>query len=90
MSSIHRIHDFLREEGLYEDAEETAIRRVIAWQLQQEMETKRISKSEMARRMGTSRSQLDRLLTANDRGITLETIERGARAVGRRVRLELV
>jgi hypothetical protein len=55
MSDRHRgssFDDFLREEGLYEDAEETAIRRVIAWQLQQEMETKRISKSEMARRMG--------------------------------------
>jgi len=93
MSNPHRgssFDDFLEEEGMLAEAEEVAIRRVIAWQLEQEMAAKRISKKEMANRMGTSRSQLDRLLNSQDGNITLDTIERGARAVGRRIRFELV
>ncbi len=82
--------DFLEEEGILEEVEEEAVRRVLAWQLEQAMASQNITKQEMAQRMGTSRSQLDRLLKATDRGITLDTIERGARAVGRRVRIELV
>ena len=82
--------DFLREEGLLDEAEEIASRRVLAWQLEQERVAQGISKAEMARRMGTSRSQLDRMLRADEPGIQLETLERGARALGRRLRIELV
>ncbi len=65
-----------------------AIKRVLAWQMiGQAMEEKQITKEEMARRMDTSRSQLDRLLDPNSDSVTLETL---ARAVGRQVRVELV
>lgn len=82
--------DFLRDEGILEEAEEFALRRVLAWQLERERVAQGISKTEMARRMETSRSQLDRILRAEEPGIQLQTIERSARAVGRRLRLELV
>jgi DNA-binding Xre family transcriptional regulator len=82
--------DFLREEGLYERATGTAILRVVAWQLKQEMEAKGISKVEMASRMSTSRSQLDRILTGDDENIGIETIGRAARAVGKKLVVELV
>lgn len=84
------LDDFLREEGLLEEAEEIALRRVVAWQLDQERAAQGMSKAEMARRMGTSRSQLDRILRAEEPGIQLETLERSARALGRRLRFELV
>ena len=84
------LDDFLREEGLLEDAEEIALRRVLAWQLDQERAAQGLSKAEMARRMGTSRSQLDRILRDEEPGIQLETLERSARALGRRLRLELI
>jgi len=65
-----------------------AIKRVLAWQMiGQAMEEKQITKEEMARRMDTSRSQLDRLLDPDSDSVTLETL---ARAVGRQVRVELV
>lgn len=82
--------DFLREEGLLEASEDVAARRVLAWQLERERVAQGISKTEMARRMGTSRSQLDRILRAEEPGVQLETLERSARAVGRRLRLDLV
>lgn len=82
--------DFLREEGLLDESEDVASRRVLAWQLERERVAQGISKTEMARRMGTSRSQLDRILRAEEPGVQLKTLERCARAVGRRLRLELV
>jgi len=82
--------DFLREEGIYEEVTSIAIARVLAWQLQEQMRTQGISKAEMARRMGTSRSQLDRLLDPGETGVTLETMSRAAKAVNRQLRLELV
>ncbi len=82
--------DFLREEGPYERATGTAILRVVAWQLKQEMEAKGISKVEMASRMSTSRSQLDRILTGDDENIGIETIGRAARSVGKKLVVELV
>jgi hypothetical protein len=82
--------DFLREEGIYNEVTSTAIARVLAWQLRQQMEQQGLTKVEMARRMGTSRSQLDRLLKPDSAGVTLDTIHRAAKAVGREVRIELV
>jgi antitoxin HicB len=82
--------DFLWENGILEEAEEIALRRVLAWQIEQERVAQGMSKAELARRIGTSRSQLDRILRAEEPGIQLETLERGARALGRRLRLELV
>jgi len=82
--------DFLKEEGIYEATQAVAIKRVLAWQIGQAMKDSHISKAEMARRMDTSRSQLDRLLDPDSDSVTLETLTRAARAVGRRVRVELV
>ena len=84
------LDDFLKEDGTYESTQAVAIKRVLAWQIGQAMERKHITKAEMARRMDTSRSQLDRLLDPDNNSVTLETLTRAARAVGRQVRVELV
>lgn len=82
--------DFLKEEGTYEETRASAIKRVLAWQLRQAMEQEGLSKNQMAKRMRTSRSQLDRILDpANDK-IQLDTILKAAHVLGREVRLELV
>lgn len=82
--------DFLDSEGIREEVEKRAIKRVLAWQIEQVMREQGVSKSEMARRMSTSRAQLDRLLDpANDK-VQLDTLQRAAAAVGRSLRLELV
>jgi antitoxin HicB len=82
--------DFLKEEGLYEDVQTTAIKRVLASQLEQAMKSRKLTKLEMARRMRTSRVQLDRLLDPDNDSVTLATLRRAAAVVGREVRLELV
>ncbi len=82
--------DFLKEEGIYDEVEATAIKRVIAWQLKKAMKTRRVTKAQMARRMKTSRSQLDRLLDPSHGRVTLETLARAAQVLGHHIRLELV
>ncbi|MCH8239216.1 MAG: XRE family transcriptional regulator [Proteobacteria bacterium] len=82
--------EFLREQGTYEDTTERAIKRVIAYQLAQAMKKQGISKVVMAKRLKTSRSQLDRLLDPENGNVTLATIARAAEIVGRSIRLELV
>ena len=81
---------FLKEEGIYEEVTAGAIKRIVASQILQAMEEKQISKSEMARRMNTSRTQLGRLLDPQHTRIRLDTLYKAARAVGREVKLELV
>ena len=82
--------DFLKEQGTYEETTERAIKRVIAFQLESAMREQNISKIAMAERLETSRSQLDRLLDPDNGNVTLATLARAARAVGRSIRLELV
>ena len=82
--------DFLKEEGIQEEVHAAAIKRVISWQLAEAMKARHISKSEMARRMSTSRSQLNRLLDPNVEGIELQTLVRAAHVLGRNLRVELV
>jgi antitoxin HicB len=82
--------DFLREDGMLEEAEALAIKRVIAWQLQQAMQRKRISKKAMAKRLRTSRSQLDRLLDPAYAGVTLGTLSRAATALGKRLKVQVI
>jgi antitoxin HicB len=82
--------DFLAEEGLLEEAEAVATKRVLAFQIAQAMEERNLSKAAMARRMGTSRSSLERLLDPDVPSVTLLTIERAARVLGKRVRIEMV
>ncbi len=81
--------DFLKDEGLYEEVTAGAVKRVLTQQIAEAMKAGDISKSEMARRMRTSRSQLDRLLDPANTKIRLDTLFKAARAVGRSVRLEL-
>ena len=81
--------DFLREQGSYEQTTEVAVKRVIAHQLAAVMKEQRISKVEMAKRLQTSRSQLDRLLDPDSDTVTLATLAKAARAVGRTIKLEL-
>ena len=81
--------DFLKEQGVYQETKERAIKRVLAYQLAEAMAEKQISKVEMAKRLKTSRSQLDRLLDPNNGNVTIETLARAANAVGRTLKLEL-
>ena len=83
------LDDFLRDEGLLDDAEAVATKRVIAYQIAQEMERAQISQSELARRMKTSRSAVERLLDPTNPSVTLATLERAASAVGKRLKVQL-
>jgi antitoxin HicB len=76
---------FLEEEGIREEVEAVAIKRVLAWQLEQAMQEQRKTKQAMAKQLRTSRSQLDRLLDPQNVSVTLDTITRAARALGKRV-----
>jgi antitoxin HicB len=82
--------DFLKEEHLYEEVTARAIKRVIARQLDALMQDQGLSKSSLAKRMNTSRAQLDRLLDPENESVTLGTLTRAAKAVGRQLRMELV
>ena len=81
------LESLLREDGIYEDAKNHAIKAVLACKLTQAMKAQDISKARMAERMGTSRSQLDRRLDPGNECVTLHTLKRAATAVG--LRLEL-
>ena len=81
---------FLKEEGVFEEFQARAIKEVLAWQLEQAMKAKKLSRKRMAEVMGTSRSQISRLLDPTDGNVTLATLQRAAKIVGRKVRLDLV
>ena len=81
---------FLEEEGTLEEATEVAIKRVLAWQIEQAMKQKNLNKVEMARRMRTSRSQLDRLLDPRRTHVKLHTMQRAAAVIGKRLKIDLV
>jgi len=83
------LDDFLCEENLLEVAEATAAKRVIAFQIAQEMRRRSLSKSEMASRMKTSRPALERLLDPANPSVTLGTLERAASALGKKLKVEL-
>jgi len=82
--------DFLSEEGLLEEAEAMAVKRVLAYQINELMKEQNLSKAEMARRMNTSRAALERLLNPENRSVTLHTMDKAARSLGKRLRLTLV
>lgn len=84
------LEDALAEDGRLEESTVRAIKSVIAWQLFEEMKRKKISKKRMAEMMQTSRAQLDRILDAESGNTTLETLQRAAKIVGRRLSVELV
>jgi antitoxin HicB len=76
---------FLEEEGIREEVEAVAIKRVLAWQLKEAMQEQQKTKQAMARQLRTSRSQLDRLLDPRNASVTLDSITRAASALGKRV-----
>ncbi len=82
--------DYLQEQGLLAEASATAMKRVLAYQIQQAMQQQQLSKTAMAHRMGTSRAALNRLLDPENNSVTLQTLERAAAAIGMRLRIELV
>jgi DNA-binding Xre family transcriptional regulator len=84
------LDDFLKEEGIYEEAKTQVAKEMIAWQIEQAMRKKGLTKKRMAELMETSRTQIDRLLNPKDHNVTLATLEKAAAIVGRRLRLELV
>ena len=83
------IDDFLKAEGIFEEAQAEAIKEVVAWQLAEAMKQQKISKNKMAALLKTSRTQVDRLLDPKN-DITLGSLQRAAAMVGRRVLIELV
>lgn len=83
-----RFDDFLQEEAILEDATAVALKRVIAWQIAEEMRAQQITKTELARRMHTSRAALNRLLDEADPSLTLTTLASAAAALGRKVNIQ--
>lgn len=81
--------DFLKEENLYEQVQAVAIKRVITYQIAQEMKKKKLTKTAMANRMKTSRAALERLLDPDNASITLFTLERAASALGKKLTVQL-
>ena len=84
------LDSWLRDEGIYEDVASAAIKRVLARQLEAAMKEKNVTRTEMARRMHTSRAALNRLLDPEHDSVTLATLRKAALVVGREIRLELV
>ena len=83
------LEDFLQEEGIHEEVTTAAIKSVIAWQLNEEMKKKKITKKRLAELMRTSRAQVDRLLDPEKGNVTIETLQHAAALLGRHLRLEL-
>lgn len=83
-------NDFLIEDNQLDEATAIAVKRVIAWQIEQAMQSAGINKSALAKRMHTSRTVVDRILDATDTGLTLDTMTRAATALGFRVKVDLV
>lgn len=82
--------DFLAEEAMLEEATATAVKRVIAWQIEQEMMARKLTKTALAQKMRTSRAALNRLLDAEDTSLTLTTLAGAAAALGKKIKIELV
>jgi antitoxin HicB len=84
------IDDSLKEEGVFEKFQARAVKEVIAWQLGQAMKERKLSKRRLAVLMHTSRTQIDRMLDPNEGNVTIETLQRAAAIIGRKVQIELV
>ncbi len=90
LSELESLDDFLREEGIAEEVTARAIKRVIALQLQEAMTARRMTRAAMAEQMETSRAQLARVLDPNEFNVTLDTLARAAKVLGRSLKVELV
>ena len=83
------LDDFLQEEAMLDEVTAVALKRVIAWQIAEEMKSQHITKTELAKRMHTSRAALNRLLDENDPSLTLTTLASVAAALGKKVNIQL-
>ena len=84
------LDEFLDEEGILEEASAKAAKKALAWQFARAMKEQNVTKAALARRMKTSRAQLDRLLDPENESVTLKTLARGAEILGMRIRIELL
>ncbi len=84
------LESFLEEEGILEEVTTDATLQVLAWQIRNDLESKRLTQSELARIMGTSRSQVSRLMKADGADIKVSTLEKAARALDRKLKIELI
>lgn len=93
MSKAHlgsQFDEFLEEEGMLQSATATAVKRVIAWQIEEAMRSRHLTKTDMAKKMRTSRAALNRLLDESDTSLTLTTLASAAAALGKKIRVELI
>jgi len=88
--NLTTLDNFLKEEGKLEEFEAIAVKEVLAWQIAEAMKARNLSRKRLAERMKTSRSQISRLLNPKDGNVTINTLQRAAKIVGRTLRLELV
>jgi antitoxin HicB len=82
--------DFLEDDGILNEVTEVALKRVLAWQVDKAMKERGLTKSKMAQSMQTSRAALDRLLDPEYESVTLRTLDKAARAVGKRIKIDLI
>lgn len=93
MSKAHlgsQFDQFLEEEGMLQSATATAVKRVIAWQIEEAMRSQHLTKTDMAKKMRTSRAALNRLLDESDTSLTLTTLASAAAALGKKIHVELI
>ena len=83
------LDDFLKQEGLLAECEAGALKRIVTWQIEQEMKRRKISRTKLASRMKTNRATLDRLFSETDSSVTLQLLEQAALALGRKLKVEL-
>jgi len=89
-AGLSTLDDFLKDQGKLEEFQAVAVKEALAWQILEAMKAKNISRKGLAEKMKTSRSQISRLLDPKDGNVTLTTLQRAAKMVGRSLRLELV
>ena len=82
--------EFLVDDGIYEDVNDIAIKRVIAYQLEEEMKAQNITKTKMAELMNTSRAVVNRLLNPDNSSLTLHTLESATKALGKRLKISII
>jgi predicted XRE-type DNA-binding protein len=81
--------DFLKDEGIFEEVQARALKRALAEQLEDSMKSAKLTKLDMARKMATSRSQLDRVLDPNNVSVQLDTLIKAARALGKEIEIKI-
>src|SRR6266545_984340 len=89
-AELSTLDGLLKDHGKLEEFQATAIKEVLAWQILKAMKAKNMTRKGLAEKMKTSRSQISRLLDPKDGNVTLSTLQRAAKMVGRSLRLELV